>query len=172
MDKRLKISRASYEDLPEIMEIMETACERAKDKEWFFADSEETARRHIEEKGFTLKTEEDECIAGFLSVRFPGTDEDNLGSHLGLSQEEMMAVAHMEAAAVRPDFRGRGIQKSLMCKAEEILRDMPYRYLMGTAHPDNTYSVNNFLNLEYDIVDEGLKYGGLPRYVFCKRVRP
>ena len=172
MDKRLTINRASHEDVPEIMEIMEAACRLLKDKAWFFMDDEETIRRHIEEKGFTLKAEADGRIAGFLSVRFPGTDGDNLGPHLGLSQEERMAVAHMEAAAVRPDCRGRGIQKSLMCKAEELLRDMPYRYLMGTAHPDNTYSVNNFLRLEYDIVDEGLKYGGLPRYVFCKRVWP
>ena len=170
MDKRLKISRASYEDVPKIMEIMETANRLVKDEEWFFMDTEEFTRQHIEEKGFTLKAEEDGCMAGFLSVRFPGEEHDNLGVHLSLSDEEMKQVAHMETAAVLPEYRGRGIQKSLMCKAEEILRDMPYHYLMGTAHPDNTYSVNNFLKLEYDIVDEGLKYVGLPLYVFCKRV--
>lgn len=170
MSKKLQISRAACEDVPEIMKIMETAYQTVKNDEWFFMDSEEFTRQHIEEKGFTLIAREDGCIAGFLSIRFPGEEKDNLGSHIGLSKEERKHVAHMETAAVLPQYRGMGIQKSLMREAEELLRETPYRYLMGTAHPDNTYSVNNFLKLEYEIVDEGMKYGNLPRYVFCKKL--
>ena len=77
----------------------------------------------------------------------------------------------VETAAVRPKYCGQGIQKSLMRQGEELLKGTSFRYLMGTAHPDNTYSVNNFLKLEYEIIDEARKYGGLPRYVFCKEIR-
>ena len=41
---------------------------------------------------------------------------------------------------------------------------------MGTAHPENIYSVNNFLQLDYEIVAEDNKYGGRPGYVFFKKI--
>ena len=175
MEKSWKIVRASYEDLPEIMEILKGACGMVKDPAWFYVEDveedEELLRQHVEEKGFILKAEAKDEIAGFLMVRFPGEEADNLGSHLGLPREEMQQVAHMETAAVRPKYCGQGIQKSLMRQGEEMLKGTSFRYLMGTAHPDNTYSVNNFLKLEYEIIDEARKYGGLPRYVFCKEIR-
>ena len=54
--------------------------------------------------------------------------------------------------------------------AEEQLRSAGFHWLMGTAHPNNVYSVHNFRKLGYEIVTEALKYGGLPRYIFCKEL--
>ena len=71
-------------------------------------------------------------------------------------------MAHMESAAVSPDYRGYKLQRCLMDEGEKILKDTQYKYLMGTAHPENIYSVNNFLQLDYEIVAEDNKYGGLP----------
>ena len=71
---------------------------------------------------------------------------------------------------VDEEFRGKGLQKSLMEVAEEQLKFLGYHWLMGTAHPENVYSVSNFRKLGYEIVAEDLKYGGLPRYVFCKKI--
>ena len=79
-------------------------------------------------------------------------------------------MSHMEIAMVDEEFRGRGLQKELMKTAEEHLKFLGYHWLMGTAHPENVYSVNNFRKLGYEIVAKDLKYGGLPRYVFCKKI--
>ena len=110
MEKSWKIVRGSYEDLPEIMEILKGACGMVKDPAWFYVEDgeedEELLRQHVEEKGFILKAEAKDEIAGFLMVRFPGEEADNLGSHLGLSKEAMEQVAHMETAAVRPKYCG------------------------------------------------------------------
>ena len=89
---------------------------------------------------------------------------------LNLNEEELTRVAHMEIAMVDEEFRGRGLQKELMKTAEEHLKFLGYHWLMGTAHPENVYSVNNFRKLGYEIVAKDLKYGGLPRYVFCKKI--
>ena len=35
---------------------------------------------------------------------------------------------------------------------------------------DNVYSVHNFEQLGYKLVTKALKYGGLPRYIFCKKI--
>lgn len=168
-DEEIKIVKATGEDVPTIMDIMDTVLSLVPDKSWYCTDGEDFMRRHIEEKGFTLKAVVDDETAGFLTVRFPGDDSDNLGDYINLPKEEKQYVAHMESAAVLPSYRGMGIQKKLMVQGEEFVRKTEYKYLMGTAHPDNVFSVNNFLKLEYEIVAEDEKYGGYPRYVFLKK---
>ena len=173
MDKKLrevKIEYATLEDLPVIMNIMHTALELVEDKSWYAVDSKEFVEKYIQGQGFTLKAIVEGNTAGFLTVRYPWKDDDNLGDYIGLSEEEKMYVAHMESAAVLPEYRGLRIQNRLMAKGFEILRDTEYKYVMGTAHPDNVFSVNNFHKLGYEIVADVKKYGGLRRYVFNQTI--
>ena len=96
--------------------------------------------------------------------------DENLGYDLKFDEEQRKQSAHMEIAMVRSSYRGNGLQKKLMEAAEEQLRSAGFRWLMGTAHPDNVYSVHNFEQLGYKLVTKALKYGGLPRYIFCKKI--
>ena len=91
-------------------------------------------------------------------------------SWFSMDESQLSLVAHMEIAMVRSSYRGNGLQKKLMEAAEEQLRSAGFRWLMGTAHPDNVYSVHNFEQLGYKPVTKALKYGGLPRYIFCKKI--
>lgn len=170
MNQKIEICYAKEEDIPDIMSVMDISCRMARDVSWYCADDEKYVRKHLRENGFILKAEADGCLAGFLIVRFPKDEEDNMGCYVRLTKEEKQHVAHMESAAVSPDFRGYKLQRCLMAEGEKILMDSEYKYLMGTAHPENIYSVNNFLQLDYEIVAEDNKYGGLPRYVFYKKL--
>ena len=76
----------------------------------------------------------------------------------------------MEIAMVRKEYRGQGLQKIMMEKAEQILKKQGFHYLLGTAHPDNAASVNTFLKLGYKQVMTKEKYGGMKRSIFCKEV--
>ena len=112
------------------------------------------------------------CVAEDPLALFE-TEEDlpqDLGSYLEPDDSQLSLVAHMEIAMVRSAYRGNGLQKKLMEAAEEQLRSAGFRWLMGTAHPDNVYSVHNFKQLGYKLVTKALKYGGLPRYIFCKKI--
>ena len=169
-NKEVIIEYATIEDLPIIMQTMHKALELVEDKSWYAVDSEEFVRNCIEKQGFTLKALVDGEFAGFLTVRYPWKDDDNLGDYIGLSEDEKMYVAHMESAAVLPEYRGLRIQNKLMAKGFELLKETEYRYVMGTAHPDNIFSVNNFLKLGYEIVADVKKYGGLRRYVFSQTI--
>lgn len=170
MQPEITICFAGEEDVFRISEISEEAYRQMEHKEWFVRDDMECIKRHIEQEGFILKALVSGETAGFLMVRRPGAAMDNLGAYLDLSEEERNLVAHMETAAVDINYRGLGIQKRLMAEGEAILRSQGYKYLMGTAHPDNLYSVNNFLKLGYEIIAEDKKYGGLSRYIFCRIV--
>ena len=72
----------------------------------------------------------------------------------------------MESVGVHPDFRGNGLQYRLLSEAEKYL-DM-YRYFMATVYPMNTYSLQNFQKLGYEIMLKKQKYTGIERYVLRK----
>ena len=150
------------------MSIMDIACQLARDASWYSADDENYVRKHLHENGFILKAKADGCLAGFLIVRFPKDAGDNLGSYVRLTKEQRQYVAHMESVAVSPDYRGNKLQRCLMAEGEKNLKDTQYKYLMGTAHPENIYSVK--AKLDYEIVAEDNKYGGRPGYVFFKKI--
>ncbi len=82
-----------------------------QNKDWFFPDSLEFIKTHIKDRGLILKACPDgpeggagqaarDSLAAFLLIRFPGPTEDNLGTYLSLSGQELMQVAHMETVAV------------------------------------------------------------------------
>ena len=170
MALEIGVDLADVGDVPEIARIMDEAYRQMECKDWFCTDDAPFLERHVRDEGFILKAAAEDVIAGFLVVRYPGSAPDNLGIYLGLSDDDLGLTAHMESAAVQSSYRGHGIQKRLMEEAESLLRRQGYRYLMGTAHPDNIYSVNNFLRLGYEVAGEDMKYGGLPRYIFCRRI--
>ena len=174
MKQNIRIESAGLPDIPQIMQIIEEACQKIENPDWYSVDDQAFMEAHIERNGFILKAvasgeESMDEIAGFLVVRFPGNAADNLGKYLALPEEEMERVAHMESAAVRSAYRGLGLQNQLMQYAEKMLEGTPYIHLLGTAHPDNCYSVRNFERLGYAVIAEDRKYGGLLRHVFYKK---
>ena len=81
-----------------------------------------------------------------------------------------LRVAHMDTAAVLPQYRGHQLQYRLMQAAEADLRALGFRYLMGTIHPDNIYSMNNGLKQGYRIIGEKIKHGGKRRAILMKEL--
>lgn len=185
-----RFRKAEEADLPVIMELMQEAKNGVPDSEWFEADGMDVVKRHICDEGFVLLAEyagedvdksakeceasvedeslEDGRMAGFLIVRFPGKQEDNLGEYLKLSKEEMMHVAHLETAVVSSDFRGKQLQYRLFREAEKVLRETESRYLMATVHPENIFSLRNMEKLGMKKAVEVRKYGGKLRNVMWK----
>ncbi len=46
-------------------------------------------------------------LIGYSIIRLPGAAKDYLGKDLGLPEEELCRVAHLQATAVHPAHRGR-----------------------------------------------------------------
>lgn len=186
-----QISFATAEDVLCIMALMNVAVSAATPKDWYVTDDEDFVRRHIDGEGYTLKYIIDGELAAFLIVRHPGEAEDNLGRELlnisaesvhmcatenlsvttkATMQEFLHRVAHMESAAVHPNYRGKGLQGKLLQRAEEIEASRGTRFLMATVHPDNVYSLRNLEIAGYKCILETEKYGGLRRKVLCKEL--
>lgn len=164
-----QVRKAQYNDVPEIMNIINVTVENLPNKNMFYADTKEFVEEHIEEKGFSLVATTEDKIAGYILVRFPKQDDDNLGKHVK-ENIDLNKVAHMESTAVLPEFRNNGIQKLLLQKAEENLKETDYCYYMGTVDPNNEYSLRTLVGRKYNIIDTVEKYGGLRRNIMYKEI--
>ena len=175
------IRRALNTDVEGIVQVMEEAVRTMERPEWFVSDDEAFIREHIDRKGFTLIAEKQSFqsgeegkeyplnrIGGFLIVKFPGLSEKNLGHTLHMPEENLLRVAHMDSAAVLPSWRGQGLQGKLIDAAERELIGGPYTLLMATVHPENRFSLENFLRRGYTVKATVRRYGGLLRYVLLK----
>lgn len=198
-ENTVSIRRGSQEDVKDIVYVMEEAVRSMERPEWFVSDDETFIREHIEKKGFIMVAErqigeegpEAEAaplvplasfapftpftpftprIGAFLIVKFPGLSEKNLGRTLDMSEEELLKAAHMESSAVLPSWRGMGLQKRLMEAAEKELLGGPHTLLMATVHPENRFSLENFLREGYEVKATVRRYGGLLRHVLLKDV--
>ena len=174
-EQTIEISLVKEEEIPVMLELMNTIYQELPDKSWFSMDSEENLIRYMSTSGFALKAhvfgrDGQGKLAAVFVARTSELGEENHGKYMNLKEKDLERVAHMEIAMVDKKFRGRGLQKKLMEVAEDRLELLGFRWLMGTAHPENVYSVHNFQKLGYEIVAEALKYGGFLRYVFYKEI--
>lgn len=172
------IDRAGMKHLPGIMEVMADAEKTVQKKEWFAADNEKFMQSILSGKGFIIGAWEKDTkeMAAFFAVVIPDK-KDNMGKYAGLSEEELQKVVYMDSAAVKAKFRGNKLQQKMLLAAEEELdkrqkeerQDCQYR--MCSVHPENSYSLQNMTGNGYEIAARTELYGGLDRYVLCKKVK-
>ena len=165
------ICLADESQIDSVFAIMSGVASHMEHPEYYVIDDRDYVARHISQEGFTLLWMEDETVAGFLIVHLPRPGEEhNLGNDLGFPPEALPLVAHMESAAILPQFRGKGIQKKLITAAEACVAELGYRYSLCTVHPDNLPSLRSLLSLRYEVADTRLKYGGKLRHIMKKEL--
>lgn len=168
-----RIEKAAESDYLLFAGIIETVHEKLEQKEWFAADNAEYTYRMLKSGngiGYKAVEEASREVAGIFLVTFPKDSEENLGRDIGLGEEELSLVAHMDSVAILPEYRGWGLQRRLMQHAEKELTEKGYRYLMCTVHPENRYSRKNVTDQGYTAVKTALKYGGYLREILLKQI--
>ncbi len=181
MKQQFIIRKAGSEDLDGIVSLMEQVKSGMSHDDWYVTDPKERIALHLDKEGFIIAAETEQGeLAGFFMVDFPGRREEdplneNLGRELPLSEEELLLVAHMDSAAVHPDYRGHHLQDRMLKAIEAELRSDPAEYYLCTVHPDNHSSLNTMRRNGYVIIKTKEKYGGMRRHVLFKKkekVRP
>ena len=123
-----------------------------------------SGKSHFEENTFPAKS-------GNIPVagKLPG--ENDLTENM-LLKGYLMAVAHIESAAVRAEYRGNGIQKKLIEYACDYLcrKCGNIRYAMATVSPDNIPSLKSFEKAGFKIMLTKEKYGGKLRHILKREI--
>lgn len=170
---RIRIEKAGPADYEAIISLIEEVWQQLDRKEWFVADNAQYTRELLSSgTGRAYKAVDCDTgrLAGIFIAVLPGTSRENLGYDIGLPQDELSLVAHMDTAAVLPEYRGQKLQYRLMQMAEEELKKEGLRYLMCTVHPQNRYSRENVLRQGYEVAATKEKYGGYLRDILLKRL--
>ena len=136
-DYMTEIVLATEKDIPELMAMIHEIYDAIPIKEWFCLNSDEAVTGYMTTGGFALKAMCDGKLAGVFIVRTKELGEENIGYDLNFNEEQRKQSAHMEIAMVRKEYRGQGLQRFMMEKAEQMLIEQGFQYLLGTAPPDN-----------------------------------
>mgnify|MGYP005788470021 CR=1 FL=1 len=171
--RKVRIRRASREELPEAVDIVRQVHKKMEENAWFAVESFEVFDRWMaEDKGLLYLAEDvdsGEC-GGMFFVILPGMDHENLGYDIGMENADLEKVALMDTAAVLHQFRGLHLQYRMMQEAERDLRQAGYRFLMCTVHPENRFSRQNVIDQGYRKVLTKEKYGGYLRDIWMKEI--
>lgn len=109
-------------------------------------------------------------LVAYSIIRIPGLAEDNLGRDIELPREEHTQVAHLQATAVHPIFRGNGLQQKLARAHLEELEKMGYKHVCCTVSPRNPISLGNIISCGFVIKGLIPKFDGWWRYIMYKGI--
>lgn len=166
----LTIRKGTQADMEQFIRLLQDVYRGMEHKEWLYLDDPQEFRQMMADGTLELwvAMDADRIAAGF-DILLPGLDAWNYGYDLEFDSTALMQVVNMDTVAVHPDYRGRGLQKQLMQTAEQDIAQRGPKILLCTVHPDNTFSLNNFLAQGYTIVRKLPKYGSV-RYLLRKDI--
>lgn len=166
---KLTLKQLTIHDIDQIMILQDEIVDSLEDKQLYVPSDREEIENHFETGGVLLGyvTEENELAALAIYVK-RGYSSSNYGHDVGLEGEELLKVGQVDTVLVQSDYRGNNLQYIMCGLLEEVARENNTPILCATASPYNTFSVNNFLKLGYEVKKDKLKYGGLRRYVLMK----
>lgn len=79
-------------------------------------------------------------------------------------------IGHIASIGVHPQFRGYGLQKSMLKEIEVHARLYKLVYLLATVAPENLVSLKNFDSMNYKKINEMTCYNGKNRILIGKRI--
>lgn len=170
VEAELKVLDLSYID--KIMELQSNIYEKLENKDFYACSDKEEFISTINGKGKIIgyiSLKDNELIALSVYIEY-GYDEHNYGYDIQIQREELLKVGQLESMLVSEDYRGNKLQKIMGEILEKVCKDSGKKYICATVAPNNIYSINTFKDLDYKIVTEKLKYGGLRRYVLMKEL--
>lgn len=166
----LQFRKGTLADTQMFIQFLDEVKAAMPQKDWFYLDPPDTVWEMMADGTMELWVAMDgDRLAAAFDILRPGLASYNYGYDLGLMQEELLQVIHMDTAAVHRDYRGLGLQARMVHTAEQALSEQGKRILLCTVHPENSFSLNNMLKQGYQIQKRVAKYGS-QRYILRKDI--
>ncbi len=162
------IRKGTPADLENAIVLMQEVKDCMDHPEWLYLDPPEEVRQMMDQGILKLWVAEDgPALAGIFYIVIPGLAPFNYGHDLGFTEAELLRVVNMDTVAVRPAYRGMGLQAKLTQTAEASLAGTGEWTLLCTIHPENRFSFSNAVKQGYTVQKELPKYGST-RYLLRK----
>lgn len=158
------------DDIQEIINLQNIVLANIKDSDTYYPVSKEVLKGLMNNGDSAMGAVIGEELVGFCIIHIPGPEQGNLGRDVGMTEEDLNTVAHIQFIFVHPDYRGYSIQNKLIKHILDIVTDAGCRHVLCTISPKNYYSLYNTLQWGFVIREIKEKYGGLIRYILCKNI--
>ena len=166
------IREGSVNDINEIINAIKYLHDIIENKEWYaigLADYDKILVK-LNDEAIIVKALYNGDLAGFIIAERHINPNGELAREI--PKDELSSSIEMDNAGVLPKYRGNHLQKSLILKAESIMkeRDASIKYSYATVHPDNLASLKTLEKTGYKKYKEKLMYGGKIRYIMRKEL--
>ena len=151
-------------ELGELINCQKEIIDNMSNKEWFVPLTDEEFLSSINGRGNTYFLKYDEKIIGLLVLT---CDIPEILEKYQLPNNNYMLI---DSIMVKDEYRGYGLQRQMLKFAYERASKLEMDGLVATIHPDNKYSLNNFVKEEYELLHVLTIHGGI-RNIMIKNVK-
>lgn len=166
--QNIQIRKCIPTDLSTILNLQETIFQGLDNPSILRRNTKEIFAQCLEESNCTIGVYDGEKMAGVIILVEPSGGETDLRKNLKCHTVEN--AADFKLVMIRKEYRGLGLQHSLMWVLEKIAYQKGYKYLCVSVSPDNPYSRRNIINSGYEFDHQEVLYGGLEREVYVKKL--
>lgn len=165
-DFAFSIRLCSKDDLDDIMLLQERICAAITQPDLFVSTCREENASYLVYPNIILGVFDQHRMIAYASLAFPGKQKDNLGWDLGWEEATVCCCAKLDTIVVDPDYRGHGLQRTLIRHCLAHAKDWKENAIvLTTVSPANQYSLRNVQSEGFQILKRMNKYGGRDRYV-------
>ena len=168
---KVEYKKLGIDIIPILLAIQEEAFEHAKDvnPDFLRRNTYDTLAVCFEEPSLVLGAFYENEIIAFGILYVAGKTDENLAKDID-GVKDITENANVKLTIVRPNFRGNGLQSSIITKLEEHAKACGFKYLSSTVSPFNPWSQANLKKCNFTVHKILKKYGGLERILFVKEI--
>ena len=162
--KNIKIVTVDSEDINKLIIFQKEIIDNMPNKEWFVPLTKEEFLTPINGKDNAYFLIYDEKVIGLLvlTCNIPDVLEE-----YQLPSNNYMLI---DSIMVKDEYRGYGLQRQMLEFAYERAIELKMDGLVATIHPDNKYSLDNFIKQNYELLHVLTIHGG-KRNIMIKSIK-
>lgn len=163
--KNIIIKLATEKDIEKITIFQDEVIDNMKNKEYFTPLTDKEFIYPIKNNGLVyLLYYGNEIIGLFVLTINP---EEDIIEEYKLDDNKNVGI--IDSIMIKENYRGSSLQLQGMDIIENDAKKLQIKKLVATIHPDNKYSLNNFIKRKYKIINKINIHNG-PRYIVIKEI--
>lgn len=161
--ENIDISAVSLDELNKVLLFQKEIIDNMVNKDWFVPlTEEEFIAALVGRDNVYFLLYKDEIIGLFVLT----CDVPKVLADYKLPDSNYMLI---DSIMIKEEYRGYGLHKQILQYAYERARRLKMNGLVASVHPDNKYSLYNFIASGYEFFNVLIVHGGM-RNIYIKRL--
>lgn len=167
--QQLLLKKCNKTDLDSILKLQDIIFDGLENPSILRRNTESILTQCLEEPNITIGVYDQSDLIGVIILVEPTGEETDLRKNLKCHTVDN--AADFKLIMIKKEYRGYGLQRSLMWILEKIAYIRYYKFLCVSVSPYNEYSKRNIIKSGYEFDHQECLYGGLEREIYVKELR-